>query len=318
MRPLWQAGAASIAPETCCPVTASVLSINSRVAYGYVGNAAAVFCLQRLGLEAWALDTVRFSNHPGYGAHAGAAAAPGELTRLLDGLEARGVLGACRGLLCGYLGRAETAAVMADAARRLRAARADALVLCDPVMGDAAAGLYVPEAVADAIAERVVPAADVVTPNAFELGRLAGAEVTDEASALAAARGLLAGGPPCGPKPSGGGPRLVLVTSLERHVSEPTVSMLAVTADEAWRVTTPWLAIEPAPNGGGDAVAALFLGHLLLGADPPAALAESAAAIHAVFEVTAAAGRRELALVAAQEALAAPPRAFAVERLAPA
>lgn len=283
----------------------SVLCINSRVAYGYVGNAAAVPCLQRLGLEAWPIDTVRYSNHPGYGAFEGTAAEPEELRALLAGLAARGALAGCRGLLCGYLGRPETAGVMAEAAERLRAATPQALVLCDPVMGDAAAGLYVPEAVAEAVAAQVVPAADAITPNAFELARLAGRPVADVGTALAAARVMLERGP-----------RLVLVTSLESRAPEPTVSMLAVTAEGAWQATTPWLAMEPAPNGGGDAVAALFLGHLLNGAAVPDALAASAAAIHAVFAATKAAGRRELALVAAQDALAEPPQAVTAERVA--
>ncbi len=193
---------------------------------------------------------------------------------------------------------------MVAAAARLRAARPGAIVACDPVMGDEATGLYVPAAVAEAISRRVVPAADVVTPNGFELARLAGRRVGDVETALAAARAVLEQGP-----------RLVLVTSLEQRGAEPTVTMLAVTGAAAWSVVTPWLAIEPAPNGGGDAVAALFLAHLLKGAEPPEALAASAAAIHAVFAATQAAGRRELALIEAQAALAEPPRRFPVETI---
>jgi pyridoxine kinase len=278
-----------------------VLCLNSHVAYGYVGNDAAGFCLRRLGIEAWQVDTVALSNHPGYGACTGRVVPAAELSDLVDGIAARGVLAEAEGLLSGYLGAAEQARAVVHAGRLLRRANPAARVVCDPVMGDAEPGLYVGRDVADALAEAVVPAADTVTPNAFELGWLTGREVHDRAGALAAARTLL-----------DRGPSLVVVTSIP---ADGGLGMLAVTRDAAWAVEVPRLAFPVAPNGAGDALAGLLTALLVDGAGPEAALEHAANAIHAVLEATREAGRRELALVQAQAVLTAPGRRFKVEPL---
>jgi pyridoxine kinase len=279
-----------------------VLCLNSHVAYGYVGNDAAGFCLRRLGVEAWQIDTVALSNHPGYGACAGRVVPAAELRALIDGVAARGILRATDGLLSGYLGAADQAAVVAHAGRTLRAANPRALVIADPVMGDSDPGLYVDREVAEALAAEVVPQADVATPNAFELGWLTGRAVTDRGSALAAARALLEAGP-----------RLAIVTSIPE--SEATLGLLAVTAERAWALSVPRLTFPVAPNGAGDAIAGLIAAHLTRGARPDRALAAAGNAIHGVLEATRDAGRRELALPAAQDALVDPGTRFRVEAL---
>jgi len=280
-----------------------VLCLNSHVAYGYVGNDAAAFCLRRLGVEAWQVDTVVLSNHPGYGACAGRVVAAAELRALVDGIAARGVLPTCTSVLAGYLGAAEQAAVAAHAFARVRAANPAALAVCDPVMGDAGPGLYVAREVAEALAATVVPAADAVTPNAFELGWLTGRPVTGEAEALSAARALLARGP-----------RLVFVTSIP--LDGDRLGLLAVRGDAAWALRVPRLDFPVPPNGAGDALAGLLTAHLCRGAAPAEALEAAANAVHAVLEATRDAGRRELALPAAQAALAEPPRRFQAEPVA--
>jgi pyridoxine kinase len=283
----------------------SILSIQSHVTYGHVGNAAAVFPLQRLGFEVWPVHTVQFSNHLGYGDWRGQVFTAEHIASIIDGLAARGALGACAAVLSGYLGAARLGQVVIDTVGRVRAASPAALYLCDPVMGDTDTGLYVHDDIPEFLRARAVPMADVLTPNLFELERLTRRRIANQAEAVAAARELLALGP-----------TVVVVTSL-RHDETPAdaIDILAVTADGAWRVRTPYLPFEAAINGSGDAVAALFLGHYLRTRQAPAALAEAAAAIYAIVAATQSAGSRELQLIAAQEAMVNPARRFPVERV---
>jgi pyridoxine kinase len=280
------------------------LSLQSHVAYGYVGNRAAVFPLQRLGHEVWAVNTVEFSNHTGYGAWRGRAVAADQVAEIVHGIEALGVLATCDALLTGYVGDAALADVVLDTARRVRAANPKAIWCCDPVLGDIDTGIYVKPGIDTFFKERALPAADLITPNHFELEHLTGAKVTTLDEALAATRQLL------------NGPRLALLTSLRRADAPlDRIEMLAVTANAAWRITTPLIGFPIAPNGTGDAVAALFAAHWLQSGDIAGSLAAAASSIYAVLEQTAAMGERELQLVAAQDRLVAPPHLFTAERL---
>ena len=284
------------------------LSLQSHVAYGYVGNRAATFPLQRLGHEVWAVNTVEFSNHTGYGAWRGRAASAEQVGEIVRGIEALGQFARCDGLLTGYVGDAALANVILDTARRVRAANPRTLWCCDPVLGDIDTGIYVKPGIDTFFREQAIPAADLVTPNHFELEHLTGRRISTLEEALSAARTLL-GGPL-------GGPRLALVTSLRRADAPANIiEMVAVTPDAAWRVATPLIGFEIAPNGTGDAVAALFTAHWIAGSDVAHALGKAASSIFAVLEVTQAMGERELQLVAAQEQLVAPPRSFTAERL---
>jgi pyridoxine kinase len=281
------------------------LSLQSHVAYGYVGNRAATFPLQRLGHEVWAVNTVEFSNHTGYGAWRGRAASAEQVAEIVQGIEALGQFSRCDGLLTGYVGDAALADVVLDTACRVRAANPRAVWCCDPVLGDIDTGIYVKPGIDAFFRDRAIPAADLVTPNHFELEHLTGRTVSTMNEALAAARTLLQGGP-----------RLALITSLRRADAPPdTIEMIAVTPDAAWRIATPMIGFEIAPNGTGDAVAALFTAHWIEGDEIADALGKAASSIFAVLEATAAMGERELQLVAAQDRLVAPPRAFKAEKL---
>lgn len=284
------------------------LSLQSHVAYGYVGNRAATFPLQRLGHEVWAVNTVEFSNHTGYGAWRGRAASAEQVAEIVQGIEALGQFSRCDGLLTGYVGDAALADVVLDTARRVRAANPRVVWCCDPVLGDIDTGIYVKPGIDTFFRDRAIPAADLVTPNHFELEHLTGRTVSTMSEALSAARTLLAG--------ETRGPRLALITSLRRaDASADTIEMVAVTPDAAWRVATPMIGFEIAPNGTGDAVAALFTAHWIGGDDIADALGKAASSIFAVLEATEAMGERELQLVAAQDRLVAPPRAFKAEKL---
>src|SRR5690348_13939089 len=224
-----------------------VLSIQSAVAHGHVGNSAAVFPLQRIGVEVVAVPTVNFSNHTGYGAWRGPLIPPDEVREVVSGIEDRGVLGEVDLVLSGYQGSEGIADVILDAVERVKRANPDALYACDPVMGNARSGCFVAPAIPAMIRDRVVPAADIMTPNQFELGYLVGRE--DESpqtleEILAAVDEVRAKGP-----------RTLLVTSVEHADREPdTIGMMAVDGDGAWLVETPRLPLKA--NGSGDVTAA--------------------------------------------------------------
>jgi pyridoxine kinase len=278
----------------------TVLSVQSRVAYGHVGNAASVFALQRLGIEAWALDTVAFSNHTGHGRWRGSAVAASEIAALFDGIAALGVLPQIDAVLSGYLGDAATGPVLLDIVERVRHANPQALFCCDPVIGDIDTGAYVTDGIAEFFRDEALKLADIATPNRFELEYLTGAAIATVDEALEAAAVL-----------RGRGPGTVLLTSLD---TEPDrITMLAAGPDGAWAVETPRLPVML--NGCGDVTAAVFLAHLLRGAGLADALASTAAAIFAVIDTTVRLGRYELALVAAQDELVSPSRRFQARRL---
>ena len=284
----------------------NILSIQSHVAYGYVGNRAATFPLQRLGLEVWAINTVQFSNHTGYGAWTGEVYPAEHLRALLDGIAALGVLGECNAVLSGYLGDSATGEAVIEAVARVRAANSNALWCCDPVMGDVGRGFFVRPGIPELFRDRILALTDIVTPNQFELDYLAGATTRNLNDAIGACRQILAKGP-----------RIVLLTSLQRSDAPAgEIEMLAVTKDAAHLVATPRLDFPVAPNGSGDAVAALFLAHYLKRRDAAVALAEAAAAIFAIMQATHNAHRRELDLIGAQSEIAHPSRRFAVRSVA--
>jgi pyridoxine kinase len=275
-----------------------ILSIQSSVAAGHVGNAAAVFPLQRLGFDVWRVDTVVFSNHPAHGRHKGRIVGAGEVATLLDGLADLGLWDQCEAVMSGYLGSAETGAVIVGTVARIRAARPDMLYLCDPVIGDDGK-VYVGEGIVDFYRTAGIPAADIVTPNAFEAAHLTGIATATAEGALAAARALRAAGP-----------RIAVVTGVRTGDRSRT---LAVSDSGAWSVTVPW--VERPSHGAGDLFAALLLGRLLRGAPLPEALSLAVSSVHAVLDRPSTGPAREIPLIAAQAVLLDPPRRFPAEAL---
>lgn len=282
------------------PEMPRVLSIQSWVACGTVGNAAALFALQRLGCEVWSLNTVALSNHTGYGRWRGGTVPAREIAGLFDGIAELGVLNRCDAVLSGYLGEAEAGPVLLDIVARVKQANPRALYCCDPVMGDAGTGWYVPADVREFYRDRALAAADIATPNRFELEWLTDGPVATMAQAAAAAQTLRRHGP-----------GIVLVTSLEPAAGR--LAVVAAGAEGVWAVDTPRLPIEA--TGCGDALAALFLARLLKGKALPEALAAAVAAVWGAVEATMRAGGGELALVAAQDELVAPSRTLVPYRL---
>jgi pyridoxine kinase len=280
-----------------------ILSIQSSVAYGHVGNTAATFPLQRIGHEVWAVNTVHFSNHTGYGAWRGPLLAPTDVADVIAGIEDRGVLGQADAVLSGYQGDPAVGAVILDAVARVKALNPAAVYCCDPVMGDVGRGMFVRPGIPEFMRDTVVPQADVITPNHFELDFLAGRSTGTLAEVLDAVDAV-----------RDRGPRDVLVTSvLTAEVAADHLDVVAVSDAGAWAVTTPLLPISP--NGCGDVTAALYLAHLRTTGSPATALERTTSSVFAILEATIAAGTREIQLVAAQDAIADPPATFVTRRL---
>lgn len=280
-----------------------ILSIQSSVAYGHVGNSAATFPLQRLGHEVWPVHTVVFSNHTGYGAWRGPMLSPDDVRAVITGIGERGVLSTCDAVLSGYLGGPGICEVVVDAVAQVKAANPAATYTCDPVMGNATSGCFVDPAIPPILRERVVPVADVITPNQFELGFLTGRSPGSLESTLEAADAARALGP-----------STVLVTSMLRpDRPDDTIEMLAVTDEGAWTVRTPRLAMKV--NGSGDLTSALFTAHLKETGSAGDALAATASTVYAVLTATLDSGERELRIVAAQDAIAHPDCEFEVDQV---
>jgi pyridoxine kinase len=279
----------------------NILSIQSHVAYGHVGNASAVFPMQRLGVEVWPIHTVQFSNHTGYGAWRGRVFDGPAIEDLVEGIAERGVLPRCDGVLSGYMGSADIGTAILSAVARVRGANPEALYCCDPVIGDVGRGVFVRPGIPEFMRDHAVPAADIVTPNQFELDCLSGLTTSTLATAkeAVAAVHLL-------------GPRVVLVTSLHTtDTPEGAIDLLAGEGGRFWRVRTPKLSL--AVNGAGDAIAALFFVHYARRRSAAMALGEAAASVYGLLKRTAEAGSREILTVAAQDEFVSPTERFEVQ-----
>jgi pyridoxine kinase len=276
----------------------SVISIQSQVAFGHVGNSAAVFPMQMHGIDVIAVPTTLLSNRPGYPTLRGRVLDAQLVADLLLGIEERGAVDHASMILSGYLGSPEIAVVVADFVERARVRNPALRYACDPVLGDRDRGLFVPASIPPLVRDRLCPLADIITPNHFEFEWLAGVKATTTDQMIALAQGLLARGP-----------STIVVTSAElagTPIGE--IDTLAVERSSAFRVRTPKLPISP--NGTGDLFAALYVSARVRDQDTPDALAHAASAIFAVLERTAARGTAEMRIVESADQLIHPQRRF--------
>jgi pyridoxine kinase len=325
-------GGARVSEGAGRPAAPLVLSVQSHVAFGHVGNAAAVLPLQLLGIQPVVVNTVQFSNHTGYGEFKGQVFPASHIGEVLEGLRGRGILQRCVAVLSGYLGDAATGEQILSAVAEIQRSNPGMLYLCDPVIGDTGRGVFVRPGIPEFLRDRAVPSATVITPNHFEFEWLHGAPVRTVAQAVSAARAMLGG-------PGRSGPRIIVITSFTGDASrdgeaDPSMQAadraegqtrsaggatqttggdalltLGVDASGAWAVSTPRVALDPLPNGMGDVFSALLLGHLLQAMAFPDALAETVSALYALVAATAQ-GERDLPLVAARDQLVTPGRRF--------
>jgi len=283
--------AISAAPETGAALPAytaqvDIVSIQSQVVYGYVGNNAAMPVFRRAGLRAIAVPTVLLSNTPHYPTLHGGAVPLDWFEGLLKGLDERGVTKVARAVVCGYLGQPGQADLLARWLPALRAARPDVRVHIDPVMGDRNDGLYVNEGLVAQYRSLLVPLADGMTPNHFELELLVGRALSTMDEVVTAARELIALGP-----------QWIVVTSAAPMAAESgTLQLAVVTRDNVSVVTHPEIAIPPSVHGTGDVFMASVTAKLLTGQDLPGAVREAAALVTATLVRTRELAWEELAV----------------------
>ena len=278
-----------------------ILSLQSRVAYGHVGNSTDVPVLQHLGHPVWPVDTTLLSNHLGYATYGGRILPAAEVAAVVEGLAKLDLFGRVDALLSGFLG--QSADVAGEAVARLRNQNPAALYCLDPVMGERDGGLYVAAATAETIARRLVPQADMLLPNAFELDYLAGGRTRKLADVMSAAQSLRARARPGA---------IVIATGIGREDGPAgRVEALALGDGGGWLASVPWL--DPPTHGAGDLFTALFLGHYLNRRDLPWALGKAMDATHAVFIRSA--GQQELALVASLDHLTDAPKIVKIEKI---
>jgi len=275
----------------------NILSIQSHVAYGRVGNRSAVFPLERLGYEVWPINTVQFSSHTGMPGWTGAAFGAEHVSDIVRGLENMGAFSRCDAVLSGYMGDLATGSAIVKAVKAAKRANPEALYCCDPVMGDIPEGLYVKPDLPGFMADEALPLADIACPNVFEAELLTGIKATDASSAARAADRLHALGP-----------RVVIITSYRPHGGG--IGFFASDGSKRSIVTAPALAFAKPPKGAGDLSSALFLAYYLAERELACALEMTMGALYAVLEATLDSGHETIAVVAAQESIARPPRRF--------
>lgn len=284
------------------PSPKMILSIQSHVAYGHVGNAAAVFALQRLGFEVVPIHTVQFSNHTGYGSFRGQVFTQEHIHDIITGLKERDILGRIDAVLSGYMGDGTIGNAILDAVKEVRQLNPGARYLCDPVMGDMGRGVYVNPNIPDFMCNQVVPVANIITPNHFEFEILADSKLADISDTIAKARALI----------EKTKLETVVVTSLSTaDIPKGQLGTLAVTKTNAWMVLTPYVDITPPPTGTGDTLASILLGRILQGYAIDKALVLATSSLYALVSKTPA-GSRDLPLVAEQNEIVMPSRAFDV------
>lgn len=281
----------------------NILSIQSAVSFGHVGNSAAVFPLQRIGHEVWPVYTVNFSNHTGYGSWKGPMIPAEDVREVIAGIGDRGALKDVDVVLSGYLGGDDIADVVVDAVAQVKELNPDAVYSCDPVMGNAKSGCHVSDNIPPLLREKVVPVADIICPNQFELGYLTGIDCFDLDSTL---KGIEAA--------KEMGPSTVLVTSVERpDQPDGVLEMIASDDTGTWIVKTPRLPFKR--NGSGDVACALFTGHYVESGNAADSLAKTASSVYDLLEATYEADSPELLLVESQDSFAHPQMQFEVREL---
>lgn len=280
-----------------------ILSIQSAVSYGHVGNSAAVFPLQRIGHEVMPVNTVLFSNHTGYGAWRGPLISGDDVRAIVEGIDDRGGLDDTALIISGYQGGSSIGDAILDSVALARKKNPQVLYSCDPVLGNATSGCFVSPEVQELIRDRVIQHADIITPNQFELGFVTNTDPKTLDDVLESVK-----------KAQEIGPKTVLVTSVSTpETPEDSIQMLAVSGDEAWLITTPRLPFKA--NGSGDVTQALFASHFASGKSLREALELTTASVYELLKNTLDSGQRELQLVESQQAYVEPAETFTAERI---
>ncbi|WP_068083891.1 pyridoxal kinase PdxY [Polycladidibacter stylochi] len=280
-----------------------VLSIQSHVTYGHAGNSCAVFPMQRSGLEVWPIYTVQFSNHTQYPqGWTGRAMSGDEIREVFNGLCKLECLSDIKAIVTGYLGAPGHSEVIADIVKEVKQHNPDCLFVCDPVMGDPAKGCIVSDGVAENLIDILLPMADVIVPNQYELTQFTGVEINSLQDVKAACT-----------KAHGKGPQTIVAKHLH-SLSDQAFSMALSNGGEYYLAQRPHLPFERQPVGVGDLISALYTAGVLNEKTPQQAFEHLNNAVYGVLKATKAQGEWELQTIAAQEELVAPTASYKLEK----
>ncbi|MDP8051845.1 pyridoxal kinase PdxY [Pasteurella atlantica] len=275
----------------------NVLSIQSHVVYGYAGNKAAVFPMQMLGIDTWALNTVQFSNHTQYGKWTGMVIPQEQITEIVQGIDNINALAECDAVLSGYIGAASQGSAILEAMAKIKAKNPNAIYFCDPVMGHPDKGCIVADGVAEFLRDEAMVKADIIAPNLVELRELTGLEVENFDQALRAVKAI-----------QSKGVKKVLVKHLSKVGQDPNqFEMLLANEEGIWHISRPLHTFKAKdPVGVGDLTSGIFLANLLNGKSDLEAFEHTANAVNDVMTVTQKSGKYELQIIAAREFIAQP------------
>jgi len=276
-----------------------VLSIQSHVSFGHAGNSSAVFPMQRMGVEVWPIHTVQFSNHTQYPqGWTGRVFSADDISDVVKGLNNIGALEKCRAVVTGYQGSAEQCNAVAEAVSQTKLANPDALYICDPVMGSPEKGCIVASGVAENLLTCLMPMADVIVPNQFELGQFVGMAINSLSDAVEACRKALTMGP-----------SIVLVKHIH-SVSDDKFSMMLAYEDKCYLAQRPQFDFDRALVGAGDLISSVFTAGLLKGWKPETAFKHCNDAVYGIVKRTKQLDEWELQIIQAQDELITPSESF--------
>lgn len=280
-----------------------VISVQSHVVYGHAGNSSAVFPLQRMGLEVWPVNTVQFSNHTQYQqGWTGDVYTVNQLKELISGLDNINVLGSCSGVISGYLGSEEQCYMVMDLIETVRERNSTAMYICDPVMGDPEKGCVVDQGIEGTLVNVLMPLADVIVPNQYELSKFVDMDIHSLDDAVDACKAALAKGP-----------KVVLLKHLQT-TDQPAdhFTMMLACDDKCYITHAPKVYPQKPYVGVGDLITALFTAGLMKGWPAVKAFKHCNEAVYGVVKQTYLSGEWELQTIAAQDKLVDPQEAFPV------
>ncbi|ELA9210883.1 pyridoxal kinase PdxY [Vibrio parahaemolyticus] len=283
----------------------SILSIQSHVVYGHAGNSSAVFPIQRMGIDAWPIHTVQYSNHTQYEqGWKGQMFCSDDVRTLLHGLDNINTLGECGAVLSGYQGSPDQCKAVADVVRSVKESNHNAIYVCDPVMGDPDKGCIVADGVREEITQSLLPISDVIVPNQYELTAMTGVEIHSVYDAVTACKEALKLGP-----------KIVLVKHLH-SIDSDMFSMILATPKACYLTQRPNIEFKQQPVGVGDLISAVFTACLMKNMSPTVAFRHTNNAIYGVLDITKGYGTWELQIVNAQYEFVEPSHDFNIVKIA--
>ncbi|EOK5721862.1 pyridoxal kinase PdxY [Vibrio parahaemolyticus] len=283
----------------------SILSIQSHVVYGHAGNSSAVFPIQRMGIDAWPIHTVQYSNHTQYEqGWKGQKFCSDDVRTLLHGLDNINTLGECGAVLSGYQGSPDQCKAVADVVRSVKESNHNAIYVCDPVMGDPDKGCIVADGVREEITQSLLPISDVIVPNQYELTAMTGVEIHSVYDAVTACKEALKLGP-----------KIVLVKHLH-SIDSDMFSMILATPKACYLTQRPNIEFKHQPVGVGDLISAVFTACLMKNMSPTVAFRHTNNAIYGVLDITKGYGTWELQIVNAQYEFVEPSHDFNIVKIA--